>query len=289
MRRSPPGLPVRIAAALLALACMGGDAQTPQAAQPVPGATMQPGSGASLNDALLAKATMLYASTAKSGLRNFDCTVHPDWEKIMITSRKDTAAAAGDSRIALLNRVKITLHAHMEGDSTVDWVVPADQQFDAAASATLDRAHRGIEQTLEGALKLWIPLVNGSVAESLGVEDVDIGQTESGYSLRSKDKRHSLTEEFDRNLLLRRYRIADSGSVVDIAPTFRSTGEGLLLSSFVARVKRADATANNAQEMKVSLEYQTLAGAQIPARLAVDVPNVVTMDFALDGCAVDLK
>ncbi|MGO9335979.1 MAG: hypothetical protein ACLPY1_00585 [Terracidiphilus sp.] len=287
MGRFPLGLPAYAAIALLGFSCLMICAQNPPAAPPAPAAPLQPAAAASLNDALLARATALYASTAKSGLRSFDCSVHPDWERIMTSSRKGGPATGGDSEIALLNSVKIVLHTRMDGDSTVDWVVPSDHPVDAAATAMLDRAHRGIEQTLTGALKLWIPMVNGSVAESLGAEDVDVAQTGSGYSVRSKGKQHSLTEEFDRNLLLTRYVIADSGSVVDIAPTFQSTSEGLLLSSFVARVQALGAPAGKAQELNISVEYQTVSGAQIPARLAVDVPNVVTMDFALDGCTVN--
>lgn len=278
--------PVRIAAVLLALYSMKAGAQNPPT---VPSAAPQPAAVASLNDTLLAKATARYASTAKSGLHSFDCSVHPDWETIETSSRKGAPMAGGDSEIALLNKVKITLHARLDGDSTVDWAVLAGKPVDAAASAMLDRAHRGIEQTLTGALKLWVPLINGSVAESLGAEDGYVAQTENGYSVRSRDKRHSLREEFDRNLLLTRYVIADSGSVVDIAPTFRQTNLGLLLSGFTALVHPADSTTEKAQEMRIAVEYQVVSGAQIPARLAVEVPNVVTMDFALDGCTVNVK
>jgi hypothetical protein len=277
---------VCIAIALIVFSCVAIRAQNRPAS---PSAPPQPAAIASLSDALLAKATALYASTAKSGLRSFDCIVHPDWQMIMTSSRKGAPSAGSDSEIALLNSVKITLHARIDGDSTVDWEVPAGKPLDAAANATLDRAHRGIEQTLKGALKLCIPLINGSVAESLGAENADVAQTENGYSLRSRDKQHSLTEEFDRNLLLTRQVITDSGSTVDIAPTFQPTSQGLLLNSFTARVQPAGTAAQNAQEMRISLAYQTVSGAQILARLAVVVPNVVTMDFALDGCTVNAQ
>jgi hypothetical protein len=289
MQRSPLRLPVRIATALLVLSCMAADAQSRADAPPASAAPVQQADAASLGDILLAKATALYASTARSGLRGFDCSVHPDWEKIKASSRRVAPAAGSDSEIVLLNTVKITLHARLDGDSTVDWVVPEGNSLDPASSAMLDRAHRGIEQTLQGALKLWIPLVNGSVAESLGAEDVDVTQNENGYSVRSRDKRHSLTEEFDRKLLLTRSVIADASSMVDIAPAFQSTSQGLLLSSFVAHIQPAGAPREKAQEIRFSVEYQVVSGVQIPAKLGVDVSNVVTMDFLLDGCKVNLK
>ena len=289
MQRSMLALPFRIATALLALSCIAVHAQSSAAAPPANAAPVQQAAAASLGDTLLARATALYASTAKSGLRSFDCSVHPDWEKIKASSRKDEPPASGDAEMALLNSVKITLHARLDGDSTMDWVVPEGNSLDPASSAMLDRAHRGIEQTLESALKLWIPLVNGSVAESLGAEDVEVTQNDHGYSVRSRDKRHSLAEEFDRELLLTRYVIADAGSVVDIAPAFQSTRQGLLLSSFVARVQPAGAPGEKAQEIRFSIEYQDVSGAPLPEKLAVDVSNFVTMDFVLDGCTVKLK
>jgi hypothetical protein len=289
MHKLPLRLTVRTAAALVALFSMQAHAQNPAAAPPASAAPVQQADAASLGDTLLTKATALYASTAKSGLRGFDCSVHPDWLRIKASSRKSAPAAGSDSDIVLLKAVKITLHARLDGNSTMDWVIPEGNSLDQASGAMLERAHRGIEQTLEGALKLWIPLVNGSVAESLGAEDVDITQNENGYSVRSRDKRHSLAEEFDRKLLLTRYVIAEAGSVVDIAPAFQLTSQGLLLSSFVAHVQPAGAPGEKAQEIHFSVEYQAVSGAQIPEKLAVDVSNVVTMDFFLDGCTVNLK
>ena len=290
MKRSFLAHPVRVAGAVvLAFSCLLVQAQNQPSMPLASSGPQQPATVASLHDSLLARATTLYASSTKSGLHSFACQVHPDWKKMMSSSRNGVPVAADDVRLALLSRVNITVNTRLDSESTIDWQAPTDMAVDAAGHAMLDKAHRGIEQTLDGALKLWIPLVNGSVAESLGEEDLEIAQTAEGYTVRSKDKQHSLAEDFDRELLLKRFVIGDSGSTVDIAPTFRPTGQGLLLSSVVARVQAAGATTLNAQEMHISLEYQTVSGAQIPARVDVVLPNVVEMDFLLDGCSVNLK
>ena len=123
--------------------------------------------------------------------------------------------------------------------------------------------------------------------ESLGEDDVDIAQTADGYTLHTKDKRYPLTEEFDRSLLLKHFIQVDSGSTVDVAPTFHPSEHGLLVQSFVARIQPKGAPASAAQEMRVGFEYQTVSAIQIPARVSIEVPNVVEMDFALDGCIVN--
>jgi hypothetical protein len=287
MQRFTRAFPIFAPAALLAMSCLLARAQNSPAASQTPVAPLQQAAAATLNDALLAKATSLYNSTAKMGLHSFDCQVHPDWNKIMTSSRNGIPLPTDDPRLPLLTAVTITLHAYLAGTSTLDWQPSTDKPLDEAATATLDKAHQGIEQTMLGVLKLWIPLADGSVAESLGEDDVDIHQAENGYTVRSKDKQHSLTEEFDSNLILKRFIAADSGSTVDIAPNFQPTNQGLLISGFTAHIRAAGSLPEKSQQMNVAIEYQTISGAQIPSRLSVQVPNVVEMDFALDSCTVN--
>jgi len=284
MQRFPLAVLARVSAApaVLAVSCLLVQAQATSA-------TGQSGNAASLNDTLLAKATGLYDSTARSGLRSFDCQVHPDWNKMMVSARKNASAAADDAKVALLSTVKITLHAHLSGGSTVDWRVPESpgKPLDEAQTSVLGKAHHGVESTLDGFLKLWSPLVNGSVAESLGEDGMDLAQTANGYTLRSKDKRYPRIEEFDRDLLLKHLIVVDSSTTVDLAPTFRSSAHGLLVHSFVARIQPQGAPPDASHQMRIGLEYQTVSAIQIPARISVEVPSVVEMDFALDRCIVN--
>jgi len=242
-----------------------------------------------LRDTLLANAATLYDSTAKAGLQGFDCQVNPDWNLIMTSSRKSPPTAGDHAKLALLGTVKMTLHARLKTSSSLDWQVPTQpgKPIDKASTAILDHAHRAMENTLIGMLKLWIPLVDGSVAESLGEEDMEITQTETGYLLRSKDK--SLTEDFNRNLSLMHYVTVDAGSTVNIAPAFKPTDKGLLLTGFVAHIHPSGTPPESVQEMHVGIEYQTVSGAEIPASLTIEIPDVVQMNFKLDGCSINPK
>jgi hypothetical protein len=280
---------ILVRATLLAVAYLPAHPQYPPAGPALPAAPLHQADAAGLSDTLLSRATALYYSTAKNGLRSFDCQVHPDWKLIISSSRQDPSVPADDPRLALVSGVKITLHERLKGDSSIDWQVPAPaaKPLDQAAMDLLDRAHRGIENTLLGVLRLWIPMVDGSLVESLGEDGAAIAETASGYTLRTKEKQHSLTEEFDRNLVLRQYTAADSGSGVRLDPTFEQTGQGLLMSSFVAHIQPAGPPAQNAQEMRVGLAYESISGAQLPSRITVEMPGVVQMDFNLDGCTVN--
>lgn len=273
------------ASGALALAGLIAGAQIPMVSSgPTP-----PAAVASLSDSLLAKATALYDSTTKSGLRGFDCQVHPDWKGIIASSRGGAPVSGDDPRLALVSTAKITLHARMAGGSTLDWQASAREPLSpskqAEGQALLERAHHGIENTLLGVLKLWIPLVDGSVAESLGEEGVTIAATDTGYTVRSGDK--LLTENFDGGLLLKRYLTADAGATVDIAPTYEQEQNGLQLTAFSAQVSPGSGAGGKAQRMDVAVTYQSVSGMQIPSAVNIDVANIVTMNFKLDGCAAN--
>ena len=286
MPRLQLALSLCASALLLLVTALPACAQSTSARAPVAMQDRTPNS-AGAKDALMARAEMLYDSAEKSGLRAFNCQVHPDWNLMMTSSRKGAPLPADDPRLPLLSEVRITLHGRLNGSSTLDWQ-PSAKPLSSSAQATLDTAHRGVEQTLLGVLKLWAPLVNGSIPESFGDDDFALAQSESGYTLRSRDKQHAQTEQFDRNLLLTQFVTVESGSTIEVTPVFAPAGEGLRLSSFVVRIQ----SANTAQEMHVALEYtavsQSTGAAQaIPSKVAIEIPDVVTMNFALDGCVAN--
>ena len=303
MPGSPLVLPLRVptlavSALLRVSAVLARTQPVPLAAPPpVPGQTPALASAptvAGAKDALRARAELLYDSAEKPGLHAFGCQVHPDWNLIMTSSRKGAPLAADDPRLPLLNQVRITLHARLNGSSTLDWQ-PSPDRLDASAQATLDTAHRGIEQTLLGVLRLWAPPVNGSIPEPFGEDNFVLAQSENSYTLRCQDKQHSLTELFDRNLLLTQYISTEFCSTIRSAPNFDRNSQGLLVSSFIARIHAAGASPQTTapetdEETRVALEYapgsQPADRAQpIPVKLATEIPNVVTMNFALDACS----
>jgi hypothetical protein len=42
-----------------------------------------------------------------------------------------------------------------------------------------------------------------------------------------------------------------------------------------------------AQGMDVEMEYQAVSGIEIPSRITLGMPDIVEMDFKLDGCTVN--
>ena len=136
MPGSPLALPLRVPPLAVSALLLVSAAFACALAAPLPAPRQTPTlEGA--KDALMARAELLYDSAEKSGLHAFGCQVHPDWNLIMTSSRKGAPLPADDPRLPLLNQVGITLHARLNGSSTLDWQPPPGRQ-DSKAQATLD-------------------------------------------------------------------------------------------------------------------------------------------------------
>jgi hypothetical protein len=281
-------------AALLALgACVAhGQAQDTHAAQslePAGHTATQPASSTGTGDdnAWLASTGRLYYSTAKAGLKGFDCTVHPDWHELFISSNPGAPVSENDEHLALLNSVKINLHAHLNGGSTMDWNRDAapDKPLDDASNEILSKMHQATEQTIEGFLQFWTPFVDGSVVPD-SADGLTITHTGTQHTIHAEQAGVALTEIFSSDLLLQHFDVDMKAVSIKFQPAYQPTDQGLLVKSFQAHVQPAGTPADQAQDMQVNIEYQTLDGFPIPARLNMAVTNTGNFNFVFDGCTV---
>ena len=240
------------------------------------------------DDALLARAAKLYYSTRSAGLTGFDCAVHPDWPKLIQSSETQGNVAASSESLTLLKSVAINLHARMNGGSVVEWVQPsnASKPLDQASAEMLDQMHKAMEETLTGFMQFWTPFVDGSIVppNSKGIE---IRHSPSGLSLLLKQPDAIVMEVFSNELVLKEFRIVTGGKSIDLAPSYDSGDDGLLVNRFVAHIGPAKASATDVQEMDVEIYYQTVGDFPIPSRLNVEVVGTGAFNLKLDGCRVN--
>jgi hypothetical protein len=280
---------VRLMAALSAFCLMASFAasyaQNPPAKS---SASTGPAPGTISNDELLARAAKLYYSTTRAGLNSFVCEVHPDWHTIFVSTSKDSTIANDDPRIALLKTVKIILHGRLKGGSTVDWTPTAKPgpPIDADSARMLDSMHGGTNQTLQGFMQFWTPFVDGSTIPD-SAQGLEIGNTETGHTIHADLSGTSLTESLDESLILRQFDVVAGGMTVHFAPSFKPTDKGLLVNAFHAQIQRPGVQPAQAQVMNVEIEYQTVSGFPIPARISMEVVNLGDFNFLLDGCSVN--
>lgn len=241
----------------------------------------------SADDAWLKKTGGLYYSSTRAGLSGFDCAVHPDWRALFMTSSPGAEVSDDDAHVMLLKSVKINLHAHMQGGSTLDWnpQPDPDKPLDEASNQMLARMHEATEQTIEGFLQFWTPFIDGSAVPNSS-EGLTITHTGALHTIHAEQGDMAMTEIFSNDLLLEHFDVDMKSVSIKFQPAYEPTGQGLLVKSFQAHVQPAGGTPDQAQDMHVDIEYQTLDGFPIPSRLNMDVANSGTFNFVFDGCTV---
>jgi hypothetical protein len=243
-------------------------------------------SGSAADDALLAKARTMYYSTAKAGLAGFDCAVHPDWHALFVSANPGTTISDSDSRVTLLNRVAITLHALLKGGSTLDWTPPAGAPTDADSTALLTQMHQATEQTLaQGFMQFWTPFVDGSVVP-VNSSGLTVTHASNTFTVHAASNEADLTEVFSNDLLLEKYDVIMGGASIKFEPTYKATAQGLLVGRFLAHIQQLGNPSAPIQEMHVGIEYQTIEGFPIPQQLNMEVVGTGIFNMSLDGCTV---
>jgi hypothetical protein len=289
--------PARFLAVFLTAGCLcsGGHAQNQL---PVPAAPAQPSSSPipssteaakpDPNAAFLAKTSQLYYSSSKAGLRGFDCQVHPDWRTLFVSSQQDSAVTDDDPRIELLKSVNITLHGRLTGGSSLDWNPPAApaKPLKQDLIDLLNSMHQASDRTLTGFMQFWSPFIDGSVIPATP-DGLEITHSVKGHTLHADQEGTSLTEILDTNLVMQQFNVAAGGAKINFSPRYKSTGQGLLVNGFQARIQAPSDPPDQAEQMRVDIDYQTVSGYPIPSRISMEVIGTGKSDFTLDSCTVN--
>jgi hypothetical protein len=288
--------PARFLAVLLTAGCLCSGAcaqnQLPSPAAPAPPSAIPNLGGteaakADTNAAFLAKASQLYYSSFKAGLQGFDCQVHPDW-RTLVSSQQDSAVADDDPRIALLKSVNMTLHGRLTGGSSLDWNLPqaSAKPLNKDLIDLLNSMHQASDRTLTGFMQFWSPFIDGSVIPATS-DGLEITHSVKGHTLHADQEGTSLTEILDSNLVMQQFNVATQGAKIDFSPRYKSTGQGLLVNGFQARIQSPSDPPDQAEQMHVEIDYQTVSGYPIPSRISMEVIGTGKSDFTLDGCKVN--
>ena len=291
MNRFPFASPARLIPVLIVVGLTGAfaGAQGAPADKTTPAQTAQ-SAQTKADIEWLASMSKLYYSSAKAGLTGFDCAIHPDWHTVLVTLGKDASVAPDDPRIALLDTVKITVHAHMRGASTIEWVADSnpDKPLDQDSTDLLNSLHRSVEQTLEGFLQFWGPFFENTVVPDT-TDGLEITHTPTVHTIRAKQGDTELTEVFSNELVLEQFNVNMSGTSIKFVPTYKPSPQGLLVSAFDAHILPARTAPEQAQVMKVGIEYQPVGALMVPGKLQMEVVGTGVFNFVFDGCTTNSK
>lgn len=223
----------------------------------------------------------LYSSTARDGLKGFDCELHPDWHTLIASANNGTVDADGQHKVDALNTVRMTLHAHMSGSATVDWSA-GDPPADLADM--MKSIEDGTRQTLDGFVQFWAPFADASVVPANPEGITFTATADGGRVLHGADNGTEVTETFDVDGVLRQYDVKMTGTTVLFTPAYASTPKGLQVTNFVAHIKPDNGAE---QELHVRVVYGEVNGFTIPSELYMTVVGTGTFNFTMSGCKVN--
>ena len=272
-RRTFPG-PARSAAFLVACSFIAlATAQSPPS-----------GPTSSDNNAWLAQAAKMYYSSAKTGLKGFDCGLAPDWQAFFASRDGGTVSASDVTAVSLLNSVKVAVHTRMDGGTIIDWNPPT-QQLEPAQSTLLNQMHGAVNQMVQGFVQFWTPFIESQVVPD-SADGLDMTTTaDGGRQIHVAAGQVEVTETFDSGHILRQYNVTMSGTKILLTPTYSASDHGLLVSQFHAFVQPIDSS-QKAEEMNVAVTYQWIDGFPLPGQLHMEVVSVAGLNFAFQNCAV---
>ena len=278
----------RLLAAFFAL-CFASTASSAQNPAPAPAAASQSAQPNPDNE-WLAKTSKLYYSSARAGLTAFDCSIHPNWRTLVSSAVAGATVPDDDPRIALLNAVRITVHARMKGGSTLEWVAESnpDKPLDQTSTDLLDGMHKSVEQTLEGFLQFWGPFMEATVVPD-STAGLEITHTPTVHTIHARQAGTELTEVFSSDLVLQQFNVNMSSASIKFSPTYKPTPQGLLVNAFEAHILPEGAPPAQEQVMKVGIEYQPIGTLIVPGKLHMEVVGTGIFDYTFEGCTTNPK
>jgi hypothetical protein len=238
--------------------------------------------------AWLQKTADLYFSSKKEGLAGFECEVHPDWHALFVSANHGKEIPEGNASLAALQKVKVRLHARMQGGSTIEWVNDSDSgaSDNDPTSAMLENMHMTVQQMLEGFVQFWSPFMEVEVVPSRA-DGLEITHTPTVHTIHAKQGATELTETFNSDLVLEHFDVVLSGTSIKFAPTFESTPQGMLVKAFEADIHPAGAAPKQTQKMLVHIEYQKVNNQTIPGQLHMEIVGTGNFNFGFDGCSTE--
>lgn len=98
-----------------------------------------------------------------------------------------------------------------------------------------------------------------------------------------------MTEVLDNQMVMQQFKVAVGGAKIDFSPRYKPTDQGLLVNGFLAKIQTPSTPADQAEEMHVEIDYQTVAGFPLPSNIDIEVVGQGKFNFALDGCVANPK
>ena len=211
--------------------------------------------------AILSHARQSYYNLHNEGLAAFQCSVTPNWEKVLQNERKQNPAGA-DTAIKTLNQLHFT--AGLAADNSVklthnDLTGQSQQMMEA-----LRQIYEGMEQMTSGFFDTW----------KLFMLDSPFPEVKSEYQLEALGPQFRLTYKegtadvattMGRDFSITNLRVTTTDYDSSIQPLFIRTPKGLVLHAYEGSYQSQKP--EEVTHLKVLIDYQEVQGFQMLEKL----------------------
>ena len=226
---------------------------------------------------LLLSAREQYYNLRAAGVRSYTCQVNFDWNGFF-TAVAGKPLPADDPTMVYLNGLKVQL--------TNDLSNPADIKFTPSAAVpegkqqSLDKLQGSIKEMVSGFTQAWSPTLNGTLIPEA---PSSMTKTAGGYIVHDATG-DGTDETLDGSLRVTSLIVKSEDVASTMRTTFTPSPKGLLLTQMEGTYSQPASAPPTAVAMKAT--FQPFGGFQLPATLAVTIPNVASFNFTFTACTV---
>jgi len=220
--------------------------------------------------------TLYYAPRS---LESFQCTVTPDWDRIV----KEVGGArtvADQNALDFLKSIRLTAQDTLNQGGSLDWKIQDNAIPPPDLASHLPRLQHGLEQAFQAFFALWNAVVTGDIF-SQPDDASGITREASGWHTHEADSSQSIDETFDKDLFLTSMKTVDSNGTRVVKPQFADTPEGRIITSVEITTTPPGSTATHTGRMTIG--YASIDGFRLPSSVAVSIAGL-SLNFNLTHC-----
>jgi hypothetical protein len=213
--------------------------------------------------ATLKKARQSYYSLRDEGLNEFQCTMSPNWAFLLSEQRKVDPAGI-DSAVQKLQGLHFGLSLGLDGDAKVTHNELTAENEQVASG--LKQVYSGMEQMATGFFQTWSAYMM-SPALPQPTSEFQLESVGSDYRITYKEGAADVTTTMGQDYAISAMRVKTAEFDSTIKPQFKKSPKGLLLTSYQAIYRGA--TAAEATDLDVTIDYQEINGLQFPQEIVL--------------------
>jgi hypothetical protein len=235
---------------------------------------------------ILKQAQQSYYSLRGQGLRQFQCGLEPNWAALLGDMQKSDPDTFNRA-VNRLNELRFTVVLQPDGRVKVTHTEIAAENDQVKRG--LAQIYSGMEQVVTGFFETWSPfMLNNPIPQA--DSQYQLEDQGAQYRLSYKDGAADVVTTMGKDYVISEINVATAEFKSRMQPQFVKSAAGLLLSGY--RAEYNTSKPEEATQLRVRLEYQSVNGLQLPQKLDLAGfygGNPFQVEVKFTGCQAEKK